>query len=340
MTSETIKIVEVAEHYAKLKDVQVLRILRITLKRGPKATPEQFEGVHLKQDGNNEDIWLVGKRPAWTLKGNHVFHLPADPREWYLSAYNPPDEEIKPEYQQYNPFGHMFSLAAWEHQRDGRIDKFRRKPYDRYDVGLEELIGGISWTEVKRPKPDVIYPWPEPPRKAKHYGLTKVHVLGQQPQYYQYDYRTALCAAYAQSKHIFTMDRVKAFDGGLQFQMNSTYRIGEFHTNQIDDTGPSIRRDTAAYQEITFAEMLSLMDEEVHEKVIGFMQHPGTIGFVLFENHMMDSSALGQRSILPIGPNWTIKDLDSVPDWINDLPSQRQQKQYFCKTTPSGAPPA
>lgn len=45
---------------------------------------------------------------------------------------------------------------------------------------------------------------------------------------------------------------------------------------------------------------------------------------VFYENHVMDSSQFGRQTFLLIGGGAAIKDLESIPAWVNDLPSERQ----------------
>jgi hypothetical protein len=60
-------------------------------------------------------------------------------------------------------------------------------------------------------------------------------------------------------------------------------------------------------------------------------RRPETTHLVYFENTVLDSSHLGESSVLAIGPRHTYQSLTDVEGkWLNDLPSQRQYPQFWC----------
>lgn len=78
-------------------------------------------------------------------------------------------------------------------------------------------------------------------------------------------------------------------------------------------------------KKITMDELLTQFDASVHDALRALAEKPGTSHLVVFENQMLDSSALGQRSALRIGPACTTKTLDEAArGWLGDLPSQRK----------------
>jgi len=85
---------------------------------------------------------------------------------------------------------------------------------------------------------------------------------------------------------------------------------------------------------ITFDEVLKMFDESVHDRIRYHWDKPGTVGLVVFENMVFDSSAFGARSCLPVGEPWTYKTIKECEGkWLNDLPSQRQYPTHACERT-------
>lgn len=61
---------------------------------------------------------------------------------------------------------------------------------------------------------------------------------------------------------------------------------------------------------------------------------PTVQGIIYFENVTLDSSRLGEASILPYGPDNTIKNIEDVKAdpmrfFLHDLPSMRQYPQWY-----------
>lgn len=78
-------------------------------------------------------------------------------------------------------------------------------------------------------------------------------------------------------------------------------------------------------------ELLELFDEAVHDKIEeSLVAYPDSTGIVVFENRMLDSSCLGDRTACLVGPSNTYKTPQECEGkWLNDLPSQRQYPTYY-----------
>ena len=86
-----------------------------------------------------------------------------------------------------------------------------------------------------------------------------------------------------------------------------------------------------ALSRISLGQLLALMDESVQGRVVTLARNPGTTQLVFFENQVLDSSHLGESSIVAIGPSCTYKTLTEVEGkWLHDLPSQRQHPMFWC----------
>jgi hypothetical protein len=83
--------------------------------------------------------------------------------------------------------------------------------------------------------------------------------------------------------------------------------------------------------QISLNQMLALMDESVRDRVVALAHNPGITHLVFFENQALDSSHLGESSVVAIGPENTFKSLADIEGkWLHDLPSQRQYPQFWC----------
>lgn len=52
-------------------------------------------------------------------------------------------------------------------------------------------------------------------------------------------------------------------------------------------------------------------------------------GIALYINMMMDSSSMGDTTLLKYGPTCSYQTPEQLPPWLNDLPSQRRQLQGY-----------
>ena len=84
-----------------------------------------------------------------------------------------------------------------------------------------------------------------------------------------------------------------------------------------------------AVRRVDLATFLESFDPSVHERIGALLDRDGVSAVVCFENVCMDSSALGERTALIVGPSCTYKNVDACEgQWLNDLPSQRQYPQF------------
>lgn len=71
--------------------------------------------------------------------------------------------------------------------------------------------------------------------------------------------------------------------------------------------------------------LLQEVDPCLQRKVRRLLDLPGTAALVLFENGCFDSSSFGARTVVAVGPQRAIHNLEECEGrWLNDLPSQRQ----------------
>jgi len=85
-------------------------------------------------------------------------------------------------------------------------------------------------------------------------------------------------------------------------------------------------------REVTWPEFLAYFDPEVHDQIKRVSRGAGVDAVVMFENVQLDSSALGRRTALVVGPGRTAKSVEACAGkWLNDLPSQRQYPQCFVR---------
>lgn len=78
-----------------------------------------------------------------------------------------------------------------------------------------------------------------------------------------------------------------------------------------------------------------VVPKEVDCRLQELLADPKVIAIALYRNVTMDSSALGQCSALPVGDkaDLSVKRVDDLPPWLNDLPSQRQHLQGVFRKT-------
>jgi hypothetical protein len=91
---------------------------------------------------------------------------------------------------------------------------------------------------------------------------------------------------------------------------------------------------------LTESEFFALFDESVHAELRKRLDEPGTIGLVSFDNIDICSSHCGDRTAMPVGPQWTLKSIedatfpDGKPKFLGATPSVRQYAQaYYLKAT-------
>jgi hypothetical protein len=86
-------------------------------------------------------------------------------------------------------------------------------------------------------------------------------------------------------------------------------------------------------KQITLLELLALFDESVHAQINALAHSdPEDLALVVFENLDMSSSALGERSVLIVGPNRTYKTPEACEGQrIGDVPSRFKYATQFCR---------
>ena len=85
-------------------------------------------------------------------------------------------------------------------------------------------------------------------------------------------------------------------------------------------------------KEITMKELLELFDPEVHSAIAASIERCAATHVVVAENQQMDSSQLGRRTAMVVGPTCTYRTLEECEGkWLFDLPSQRQYFVAFAK---------
>ena len=83
------------------------------------------------------------------------------------------------------------------------------------------------------------------------------------------------------------------------------------------------------------AELLKMFDESAYPKVEAAIEATGATHLVCFENLALDSSSLGERTVLCVGPTCTFKrPKDCEGKWLKDLPSQRQYPVAYAPVDP------
>ena len=89
---------------------------------------------------------------------------------------------------------------------------------------------------------------------------------------------------------------------------------------------------------LTLPELLELFDPEVHQQLQSLSSRPGA-SLVVYENHDLSSSRLGDCTALLVGPGCTYSSVTEAPAWLGDLPSERQQPIAFFSPQPPGPQP-
>ena len=85
-----------------------------------------------------------------------------------------------------------------------------------------------------------------------------------------------------------------------------------------------------AMDKLDQAAFLELFHEEVRDDILANAKTYRATHMVCYENQNLSSSALGDRSALPVGPNNTLKTLEETEGhWLNDLPSLRQHPKCY-----------
>jgi hypothetical protein len=348
---------ELAEHYlANLHNKKAKPFLTACIGVDIKIFTNTYKGVWLKYHFLNEPdqperevISLVGK-PAPSLDKRLkkvLLHLPQDHREWWINV----PFILRPDtmqYAQYHPLGTHFDLQPWS--SPGRIDEYQAKPRERVKVTLRRWDTGEP---VETPHdPNTKYPELPKPPKPRFQGRTKVaglmvnHFL-----YFEYEMEKALCAAAAQHAGVYDVARFDEFKKNIRLSHGGdwmNYYHGSFMSNQ-GMSGSEIRRDDREYlsyswgnftaYEMTVAEIMSMMDEDVHPQILSLLQKPDTEGVVLYENQQMDSSRCGHRQMLPFGPGRMVKSLADAPIRLGDLPSTFCYPVYYARKGPEWPKP-
>ena len=79
-------------------------------------------------------------------------------------------------------------------------------------------------------------------------------------------------------------------------------------------------------------QLLELFDETTHDRLLTALQRGEVHGFIVYQNDNFSSRSFGARSAVMFGPGCTFKSVSQSARWLNDLPSQRQQRKcYFIK---------
>ena len=82
-------------------------------------------------------------------------------------------------------------------------------------------------------------------------------------------------------------------------------------------------------KQVTKAELYAKMDSLTWPKLDSFTKAKY---LVLFENQALDSSNLGMRSVLPVGPEQGLKTLEEIAGRpIGDVPSRFQYPVEYCE---------
>jgi hypothetical protein len=84
-------------------------------------------------------------------------------------------------------------------------------------------------------------------------------------------------------------------------------------------------------KQLSKQDFLAQFDPEIHAQIRRAVEkYPRAEGVVMFENLTLDSSAVGQRQALVVGPDNSFTLEKAEKSWLNDLPSQRQYPQNWC----------
>jgi len=85
---------------------------------------------------------------------------------------------------------------------------------------------------------------------------------------------------------------------------------------------------------INFEELLELFDEEVHDRLCEMLARDGVDALVIFENHALDSSHLGERTAMAVGYGCTYKSVVDVEnEHLGEVPSRFQYPVSYIEDT-------
>lgn len=78
-------------------------------------------------------------------------------------------------------------------------------------------------------------------------------------------------------------------------------------------------------------EFLAQFDRTVHRDLVLAISRTQATHLVCYENQTLDSSHLGERTALCVGPLCTVQTLEqAMMHWLGDLPSVRQHPKNWC----------
>jgi hypothetical protein len=91
---------------------------------------------------------------------------------------------------------------------------------------------------------------------------------------------------------------------------------------------------------LSWAEFVKQFDESVHDAIAEARKRPGIAGIACTENHVMDSSLLGQVTAMVYGPVCTFKSVEHMEEqrggvYITGLPSSASFPINYTEELPS-----
>jgi hypothetical protein len=333
------------------KDSLQLYEIRFT-KKGPKFLAAHYFERRLQQVSADRSQDIIDLREHFTvygykptqMEGRKLIVMPHDPREFHFSSYLDDRKWSEAERARYGPgwpLGAQFDLAPIP------LPKTPEEPYEgmwpeRYkritvDMWKSETPDGGDFLPVPFEESE-LRPYPFPKHEPQFHGWTPVYTYGSSTtRWFQHDKETALCVAQGESLGIWNVKKaIEKYKRLITGHASSQMFLDTFWVNRITmDESP--RRGGPRPHKVTLAELLSMMHPSVHGKLLEILSLDAntgpakTIAFALYENLDMSSSQLGQRSVMPIGPNWSMKTVEEIVPYINDLPSQRQYVQCWCE---------
>jgi hypothetical protein len=86
-------------------------------------------------------------------------------------------------------------------------------------------------------------------------------------------------------------------------------------------------------KEVTEKEFFELFDPVIHERLAeAASRYPDAVALVCYENMMMDSSNMGARSSLVVGPSNTTKTIEEAAKGrLGDVPSRFQEPRCYVR---------
>ena len=95
------------------------------------------DGRHKVGNTYTERIYCIGKLPIKLLrsgkpKPDAKVCFPFEEKDWYVAGYI---QDIKPQFEQFHPFGVNFILAPWDIPGE-KIDHYEEKPYTRVSMDV------------------------------------------------------------------------------------------------------------------------------------------------------------------------------------------------------------